>query len=304
MSLIVSDPDPSQPAVRFDMPGTKTSILKKPGGSYPLAFPQLRGGTVRSQLAAIRQLSRPLDDSEILKPDMSATAGDEAAAKSIDWLIDPGQWEEALLGQAVLALSLQEKVKPQRILFTRPPSDFIAELARSSFGSEPAIFDNLDVALADCFAPLVGHLGSGVVVHDTRTAAILSSMLLDAAVSSASCVLVASTKHGKSWRSRPIDGGSFAVDRPVVFGPNANSPAEMIWRATYPVIEPPRLWMSRPDELRRWRAGDRTGKEIHLVTSAISASLEADPPTDLDELSGILVPAAASRSISAKVLVG
>jgi hypothetical protein len=134
--------------------------------------------------------------------------------------------------------------------------------------------------------------------------AFLSWLLQDSGVSSASCALVASAKRGKSWKTQLVDAGGFPIDRRVVFGPRASEPAEMIWRTTYAVAEPPRFWLARPDDVRRWRTGESTGKEIHLVTSMITASLEGSAEADLGEPPVMVVSAPASRSVNAKVLVG
>jgi hypothetical protein len=235
---------------------------------------------------------------------MSIGALNLPANASVDWLVDPSQWNEKLLGQSLMALGLQKGIKSHRIFFTRHPSPPLLEVARSALGADPSIFDNVDDALGACSSSLVGYLGSGVVLHDSRTLAVLTSLISDPAVSSASCVLVASAKRGKVWKTQLADGGNLPADRHVIFGSRASSPAEMIWRSTYPVIEPRRIWLARPEELRRWRNGDHSGKETHLVTSLVTASLEGGEQEYHDELSGMLAPAPAGRVISTKVLVG
>ena len=302
MSMVVSDVDPSQPAVCFDPPEIQAAIGNFQSPNYPLPFPTLRGGLARPQLAAIRQKARRLDDAEYLMPDMAITSDEKASATPVDWLIDPADWEEALLAQSLMALSVQQGAGPQRLLFEGRPSPLVWDVA-CSFGSEPVVFDDIGAVLEDGSSSLVGCLGSGVVMHDPRTVAILSSLLLDPGVASASCVLVASTRHGKSWQTRLVDAGKLPVDGHVVFGPRADSPTEMIWRATYPVSEPPRLWLARPDDVLCWHSGDGIGKKVHLVTSVVTASLEGDFTAYLSA-SAVPIPASAKHSISARVLVG
>lgn len=159
--------------------------------------------------------------------------------------------------------------------------------------------------MATTDAGLVAYLGEGVVLHDKRTAALLATMLLDPQVTSASCAIISSFRHGKSWRPTLLDEGHLPVDTRLTLAGVRPSPAEMIWRATYAVSSPSsHLWVARTDCVRRWIGNEKTGDELHLLTSNITASVEFRGKGQGKHCPIPIRPASEDRSIRLQALVG
>ena len=303
LGLIICDPDPAQPAVKFEPPSDAAAL--RSDSDCPLALPRVEGTARLPCPAAIKVNSRSLDDAEYLFPDLSIRADPKVTDLSLCWLVDWAAGNSTLLAQALAALSRQEGIGEQRLCFLQRPSPLVRRAVDQLFGDRWTSVRDVDQALAAIDADLVGYLGQGVVLHDDRTAALLATPLRDPAVSSSSCVLVASSKHGKHWRTIVADGGQVPVDCQMVFGGKAGNMTEMLWRTAYQVTEPPaRLWMATAASARRSRMNDGPGSEIHLVSSLITASIERTGEEQPLPKTRILWPAGGDRSIRAKVLVG
>jgi len=79
----------------------------------------------------------------------------------------------------------------------------------------------------------------------------------------------------------------------------------MIWRASYTAIQPSsHLWIARPGDVRRWLSKDPAADELHVVTSNITASLEAGARAERHAHPLYVRPASKERSIKLQVLVG
>ena len=103
----------------------------------------------------------------------------------------------------------------------------------------------------------------------------------------------------------PIDGGKIPIDKVLVHGAMAPSLVEMVWRATYPVVEPPHgLWLSRLENVRGWHDGDWVQKGFHFLTSLISASYVPEGDVSGGEAVVATLPSSDFWSVQAKVLVG
>lgn len=304
LGLIVCDPDHSQPAVAFMSPlGSLTVDIES--GCYPIAFPRMRSVVEPLYPAAIRTIDRKLDDAEYMFPDLSAQPDPKAATTSISWLIDWSDGEEMLLAQSLTALARQEEIGAQGLCFLRPTSRLVRQVAETSFGGRWTCYGTVSEAIAANQADLLGYLGQGTVLHDSRSAALLATLLENPAVSTASCALVASSRHGESWRTAVADGGHIPIDREIVFGGRMGNPAEMLWRSVYAATQPPsRFWVARSATANSWLSGGTSDQEqIHLVTSLVTASLEQggrkSPAHD-----PFGPPRSERRSIRARILAG
>jgi hypothetical protein len=261
---------------------------------------------VRSRVpAAIRCVQRPLDDAQYLIPDLSARPDPAAASSRVCWLIDNDERHEEFLAQSLTALSLQRGVGEQRLCFLCSPTMLIRQVAQSSFGDRWGCFRDVDEALSASEGALIGYLGRRVIFHDARTTALLVTLLLNPGISSTSCELVTSFGQGNSRRPMLVDGGSIPVDVDVVFGGEATSPTEMLWRAVYPTPGPPaHLWLAKLADVRRWRRGELIDDRLHVITSRITASYERGDQSDQDSPLAFFHSAGDDRSIRTRVLVG
>jgi hypothetical protein len=305
MPLALVEPDPSQPAICFVPPPIKGAIPALRSPSHKLPFPRLRGRFTTAPMAAIRTLVRPLEDAELLVPDMALAPGCAAEARTIDWLIAPREWDDKLLARALAALKLQQGVAGQSILFIGEAGAEASEAAKLLFGAAFRTVASRDEALNLAEAPLVGYLGGGLVLHDARTAAVLATLAITPSTISASCVLVRSEKRGKVWKTIAVDGGKMPFDKLLVHGPMAPSSVEMLWRATYPVATPPQgLWLSRRENVRGWHDGGWVQKGFHFLTSLISASYISEGNVGEGEVVIATLPATDHWALQAKVLAG
>jgi hypothetical protein len=163
------------------------------------------------------------------------------------------------------------------------------------------------LALEAIQTPLVGYLGAHVILHDGRTSGLLSTLVDEPTVVSASCVLVSAEKRGKSWHVAVADPGTMnGRSNEGKALPDDCQSAQLMWRATYPTLRPPRdLWVSRSSTARNWlqRAGPLRPQEgTHSCTSVVTASYLK--PRD-DRPSHLLPPAAAEEcAIQTRVLFG
>lgn len=303
--LIVSDVDQAQPAVKFSLPSVNAITHNIRSKFYPLAVPLMRDAIPNFVPLAIRVSARQLDDAEFLAPDLSLQPGENVATQSICWIVDWDDANELLLAQSLTALDLQRGIGTQSLCFLRPPTALVRAVAESAFEGRWKFARDINKGIDSADFDLIGYLGNGVVLHDERTAALLATFLAGPEVSSASCAMVSSFRHGKSWRPLLIEEGHLPVDLRLSFGGARASPAEMIWRASYSVVQPSsHLWVASIGSVRRWLGQEPARDELHIMTSTIAASLEASARTERKAHPFPAVPASEDRSVKLQVLVG
>lgn len=303
--LIVRDPDPAQPAVRFDFPAEMAPGTGNHSNDFPLPFPLLDSLQGPCAPAAIRTATRALDDAEFLFPDLSAVPDLQVAKLTLDWLIDWSEADQGLLAQSLTALSFQKGIGAQRLCFLSRPSTLALEVSEAAFRGRWEIFDGSSWTATERDSDLTAHLGPGVVLHDPRTAAMLATCLLDPNVSTSSCALISSTRHGRSWRPVPVDPGVIPTDCHVVFGGKMSSPVEMLWRSAYPIAKPPaQLWMARTADIGRGNAERPLRSRLNMLTSRITASLEKTATDHAPQSANFFTSSSQSEFVRAKVLVG
>ena len=280
LSLIVSEPNPSQPATLFKLPLIVTGALRGGLAEYPRAWPVLRPGKHQGFLgpppvAAIRLRSeRELADAELLVPSSSVQVPASSNTPSIIWLIWPEDWSEVALSEALEALALQGGANRHEIVFIGQAGPEAIRIAKRQFENRVHLAKSVEAGLHNLRLPLVGYLGPGVVLHDQRCSLLLSALFEDATVATASCVGVHSESRGKRWNVTVADAGSSTGGMPI-----QASDVQKMWRGAYPVARPPRdFWISRRELLEEWVAsGDATLRSdaTHVCTSLVTVSLLA-----------------------------
>jgi len=194
---------------------------------------------------------------------------------------------------------LQTSIDPPIILIVGDAPPTIGTLIDRYFPGRHFSAPDVFGAVKAIRTPLVGYLGSEVILHDPRTVQVLSSLLDDQAIATASCVLVITEKSGKSWRSSVIDAGIVSVPdgspRPRA---EQSRKASELWRSVLPTALPPRdLWLARASSVAVWleRGGPLGASEgIHACTTMISASVRSTRTEDAPHLAP---PIAAAENI-------
>jgi hypothetical protein len=146
------------------------------------------------------------------------------------------------------------------------------------FRGEAAAFKTWAEAVCHLKTPLAGYIGSGVLLHDHRTADCFASMLTDERVATASCVIVSAEKRGGAIKTKVVDDGMMRDSQGARIRSFSSVGASTeLWQRDYPVLRPsPRLWAARSSALQCWSdrsAYDFPAGAVHLYTSVITASL-------------------------------
>ena len=252
MSLLVAGSNPSQPAHLFCMPCSSVNAMQATVvGNYPRAWPFLvageKGGSSTPLAASAIRLTAgdELTDSELLMPTSGSALPVTYTGQPIAWLIWPEIWDQDLLSESLHSLSLQDEADSHQIMLVASGEPAILPLARDLF-ARVQVSNTLEDGLAEIKAPLVGFVGSGIVLHDRRCSGFLSNLLENLEVATASCIVVQSEPRGKSIHVTIADAGTDVDGLPV-----EPRDAKRMWRSVFPVANPPhRFWMARAELLR------------------------------------------------------
>jgi hypothetical protein len=285
MPLAIATGDPAQPATLIHLPTRTPALENKIEGFPPVWVRTLRtepgkklAPTEDIRIAAIRRRTKPLpSDSELLIPVASSALQPGEKDRPITWLLFPEDWGEEEFEQGLQALALQDVRNPLAVALVGEVQASASRAASRMFGDRVSLFEDVAMALESVATPLVGYLGAHVILHNGRTSRLLAAMLDDAAVVSASCVLVSVERRGKGWHVAVADAGSLSsFDGVSDPRPDDCHTAQLIWRTTYPTLRPPRnLWVSKTSTVRGWleRAGPLKSDEgIQACTSLVTAS--------------------------------
>ena len=307
VSLVVADADPAQPSMLIRMPPLGPSVLATGTSDYIAAWPRFADPAPTPpeplELAAIRHPRRPLvKESEMLVPVAEPALKLDGADQAVTWLIFPEDWDGDALRQSLEALALQQGAHSPAVSLVGEVAGPVAGEGTRLFKNRLSISPDLNNALDSVRTPLLGYLGAHVILHDRRTSRVLSALLSEPTVVSASCVLVAAERRGKGWHVSVADAGKFGGENSQAA---PNEPLHF-WRSTYPALRPPRdLWLGRAESVKRWlqRAGPLRPQEgVQLCTSLVTASYigaKDDRPAHLSP------PASAEqRAIQSELLFG
>jgi len=311
--LLIAGTEPSQPAMLVEMPPNAPHVLASHVDGFPAAWPRLSANRPLKlpgglDPAAIRlPRSRELGDAELAVPVASGDLAVPDEISPVTWMIVPQDWKPEELVQSLHALALQAGAETHSIGFIGNPDTNLSSAAKDLFAGRVNTFRDASRLAKDAGTPLIGHIGPGVILHDTRSAAILIQLLSDPAISSATCPLVAAEKRGKGWQISVVDAGSLPV-RSQMSGPQVEQRVnwQILWRSTFPVSRPPRdFWIARSASVQDWlkpRPPSPLKRGMHICTSLIAASYLGARSEDATE---IRVPGATEESaLTAKVLFG
>jgi hypothetical protein len=279
LPVLIAGADPAEPVTLIKFPGAAWSTsVEAPG--YPAVWPRLTAmqGVCPAEplcACAVRYPKWPIPaDSELLMPVAPPALPLREGVQGITWLVFPEDWNEDALREGLQALSLQ--IGTSLALVGEVGSSTISS-AQDLFKDRVRVFADVMGALGAIETPLVGYMGAQIVLHDARTSQVLSALLEDSAVISASCVLVSADKHGKGWSVSVADPGLFSgKGEPEHSLSDRCHQSQLFWRTTYPALRPPRdLWVAKSASVAGWlqRAGPLGAEEgVQLCTSLVTAS--------------------------------
>jgi hypothetical protein len=271
---LVSGSEPSQPALSFEF-SANSGVIDHLQLDAGVVWPRLIGsGSAKSPDAAFPGAiklapAKPLTDAELLIPVISRTT--EQAREPITWLVEVKDWDEALLADAFECLGLQSGSNMDAAALVGRLDRQLEQSTRRAFASVRK-FRNRQAAIESIDTPLAGYVGSGVLLHNKRTAEIFSRLLQHDAVASVSCVLISGERHGKSWHGKIADAGALRTrsgagidDRTIRIA------ADRLWRSCYPVAAASsHLWAARTNSLGALGPEEAAG--LHVCTSLLTAS--------------------------------
>jgi hypothetical protein len=310
LPLLIAGAEPSQPAMFVSVPATSAAALELSASGFAVPWPRLTGVAAEEIGAGAIRLpgTRNLTDAELLVPAMATALPFEGTnTDPITWVITPSHWQPAQLIEALQALALQADESGHVVAFVGDVDPSVRIAADEFFEGRVRVFRDMKDAVKALDTPLAGYLGPSVILHDRRSAMVFSSLLADSAVTSAACVLVATEKRGKTYHVSVADGGTIPNH---VRGqrPQADQCADVqkLWRASYPVRQPPRdLWVVRTSSLQDWAARKVTPEKMqgtHICTSLITASYLGGRSSETPTLT--LPRASDDRAIKTKALFG
>ena len=311
--LLIAGVEPSQPAMLVEMPPTAPAVLAKHPEGFAAAWPQLRANGPlklpnRFEAAAIR-LPRPreLGDAELTIPVAPGALPIPKDVSPVTWMIAAREWKPGEIVQTLHALSLQIGAEDHSIAFIDGADADSLLTARALFHGRVTTFDDAARAAKEAETPLIGHIGPGVILHDTRAAAVLTNLFSEPGIASATCPLIAAEKRGKGWHVFVVDAGNLATQLQAS-GPQVEQRMNWhsLWRSTYPISRPPRdFWIARATSVQDWlrpKPPQPLKKGMHICTSLITASYLSARSDIAEE---VRVPAATEdAAMAARMLFG
>lgn len=312
LPVAIAGPEPSQPATLIDLPLRAPAALGAVASGFAAAWPRyvperpVRLSPISAPGAIRIPSGRALADAELLTPAMGpALALPENGDKAVTWLLFPQEWRSEELVQSLQALAIQSGADHHKVIFVGEIDEAVQALASELFGERPVALPEGENVGSHLTTPFVSYVGSGVILHDSRSAAFLTHLLDDPSIASAACALVSAERHGKSWHVSVADAGHISG----AGGSAARRPddlAQLLWRSSFPVRTPPRdLWVARSRSAKKWlgnRPPQRLAAGNHVCTTLITASYLGGRS---DEASEVRVPPAPDGSaIKATALFG
>jgi hypothetical protein len=277
--FLVAGLEPRQPAIAIKLPRHDLAMLHGPGRTgarFPYLLEADRELAQRFPVAAIASWQhQEMSDAELFVP-ITELPFTSSPRPAVTWAIESRGWPEGGLAQAIHALSLQMGVENDRICFVgggHPPAE---RLVREKVGRTVQHFDDMEAAIAAAGTPMIGFLGTRVLLHDMRTAAVLVSLLDHPSVSTVSCAIVNVDQSEANWHAAIADGGSLlswsgasleSFERQLAI--------RYLWGSNYPVAIPgPHLWLTRKSSLMRWlnRPPGQLDDGFHVCSSQVTAS--------------------------------
>ena len=233
--------------------------------------------------AAIRvRPNQPLSDAELLTPwsaPLPKAVFDQR--QGITWLVDGREGTTQRLVRSLQCLALQTGAADDSIAVLGSADRTAIAVANELFNGRVRSCENFRAGIDQAGSALVGVIGSRVLLHDHRTATLLSSLLGSEAVTTASCVMISSERRGKVSQTWIADGGTIEGPEGDALEPvQAARVTAELWRSVYPVALPPiDLWVARKADATRWIDGSEAdaGGLLHLCTSILTASLVGRP---------------------------
>jgi hypothetical protein len=310
LPIIIASTDPSQPATFVDLPPTAVGPLSVHAKGYAVPWARLLpSGTVRLPSmpppAAIRFPSGPaITDAELLVP-VTTPALSCQAGGSLTWLLFCSEWRSEELEQTIEGLSVQIGAENHRMVLVGPIDGSVHGLANSLFKDRIMIVRDSQNVVAELSTLFVCYVGSGVILHDNRSAALLTDMLSDPEIASATCALVAAERRGKNWHASIADAGeiSGATGSGTSGWPSF---AQVLWRTSFPVSKPPvKLWVARSRSVKKWlgmRPPQRLTAGTHVCTTLITASYFGSGKNNASEVR--VPPAPDERATKIRALFG
>lgn len=284
LPLIVADNDPSQPATLINLPASTANALDEAAPDHARSWPRLaRKAKSREAHAidavAIRYPKRAAPtDSEVLIPVAAPRLNLGAKRPGLTWLLFPEDWDAEVLSQGLTSLAFQDGGDTLRVMLVGTVQPSTVSEAKALFDGRVSLAPDVPAAVQSVKTPLLGYIGSRVILHDKRTSNLLGTLLSDPKTMSASCPLVITERRGKGWHVSVADAGAITGTSDV----NGLQDVLHFWRATYPALRPPRdLWVGRSSAVKGWleRAGPfRPEEGVQVCSSLVTASYAGSPP--------------------------
>lgn len=280
VSVIAADDDPARASVFLQLP---RRIPEGARAQFAVSFPSLVGsdGSMLDvdlvPLAALRVGWRaPSSDAAALAPVGMDHLDGQPASASVTWLIaSAGEREEDVL-QCVEALAVQSNIGPSSVIFLDSGLPTAEAVARRLFRGRVQTEARAERAVRMIQTRLAAYLDASVILHDRRTAHLLSLALQDPAVATASAALVSVDTRGKGALVLPAHLGAIEGVNSSFGQRELETVASALWRTVWPsAAPPPFLWMARTVTLQEWfgSARDRPTDQLHLCSFELSATV-------------------------------
>lgn len=284
LPVLVAGAEAAQPATLIELPEDTADLLGQRSFHGWGAWPRLMAAAVRTfPPGAIRvHKHNGVSDAELILPVADGGFASPSQQRGqITWFIEATGWEGEL-SLAIQCVALQRGGNSDRIALIGPVKPATLLAAEKLFDGRVSSFADMKAAARSVDTPLAAFIGAGVLLHDHRFAELMSTLLDNELVSTASCVLVRVERAGRGWQAAIVDAGSLAgqTERGLD-GSGTSALARQLWRSNFPVASPPRdLWMTRSTNLATWindGAAIGAGGGLHLCSFLLTASHVGNP---------------------------
>ncbi len=212
----------------------------------PIFWPQIVGACPSAGLVGgIRSDPDLRSDARLLEPSPHSIdlLGPAPRSAPITVLLSLDQWTSDALPYALHALRAQSDANIVEIYCIGGGMEHVAATLEEVVAVPVRWRSSALSILAEMHGELLLYIGSGVILHDPRTLAVLTDLVLGDGIVGASCPIVTHSRRGRDWSIGVEDAGLAEG----VSGPHAlAADATRFWNTYVPLVQLPQdLWLAR-----------------------------------------------------------
>lgn len=279
LTLLFSTDDPSEPVISVTAPPQLPPglVTIKADLAGPKSGPHGNARPLRAGAVIVR--ARSVSDAELLIPVWDDYSALKEHRPAITWCMEVRAAEAGTFREAMRSLRLQDGGAGDHVVLIGDVSTLHRAYSQDLFGAAVTFERNVEAALGAVKTPTVGFAAPDIVLHDSRTANILSDLVTCETVLSASCVEVSVHEQGTSWQVSIIENGELNESAKQTAALRKRA-IEQLWGCDFAVRKPSSsFWIARSDVARLWLKGEADhsrAKGFHIQSARTTCTVHGN----------------------------